>query len=139
MRNRPLCCEAISRDPRRGNILRYALPAVLALGVLTGSGLAASAAAPQPPAPYHSPMRPQCEQELGKDKAWQAELRDSVRAEVHEQDAAITMANKKHVVMAYGALWGLTVVFLVLLWLRQRRLTGEIAALEDQIKKAAAE
>jgi hypothetical protein len=41
--------------------------------------------------------------------------------------------------MAYGALWGLTVVFLVLLWLRQRRLMAEIERLAQQISKAAAE
>jgi hypothetical protein len=97
----------------------------------------ASAWAADPP--YRSPMRAQCEGELDKDKAWQAELRQSVRPEVHQEDANIMAKNKKHVVMAYGALWGLTVVFVALLWLRQRRLVGELDALQKRIAKATAE
>jgi hypothetical protein len=98
-----------------------------------------AARAAEPPKPYQSPMRAQCEAELGKDKVWQAELRESVRPSVHQEDADTLIRNHQHVVIAYGALWGLTVVFLVLLWLRQRRLVGELDELEQKIKKAAAE
>jgi hypothetical protein len=41
--------------------------------------------------------------------------------------------------MSYAALWMLSVAFLVLLWLRQQRLSAEIARLESDLKKAAAE
>jgi hypothetical protein len=110
-----------------------AVPALLALAVLISP---ATAAADEP---YRSPMRDQCEAELGKDRGWQAELRNEVRPDVHQEDANITMRNKKHVVLAYGALWGLSVVFLVLMWMRQRRLAAEMDRLAAQIAKAAAE
>src|SRR5688572_10820852 len=97
------------------------------------------AAADEPAKPYRSEMREQCEAELARDKLWSAELQESVRPAVHEADAAIMLKNKKHVVMAYGALWVLTVAFLVLMWLRQRKLTAEIARLEAKVAKAAAE
>jgi CcmD family protein len=41
--------------------------------------------------------------------------------------------------MAYGALWILTAGFLVLLWLRQRRLTAEIERLDAKLARAAEE
>ena len=97
------------------------------------------AAADEPAKPYRSEMRDQCEAELAKDKQWSAELEQSVRPAVHEADAAIMLKNKKHVVMAYGALWVLTVAFLVMMWLRQRKLTAEIARLEAKVAKAAEE
>ncbi len=120
--------------PNRTN--RFALLAAPALLALVALFSPATAAADEP---YRSPMREQCEAELGKDKGWQAELRNEVRPDVHQEDANITMRNKKHVVMAYGALWGLSVVFLVLMWMRQRKLTAEMDRLAAQIAKAAAE
>jgi len=117
----------------RTRIIRLALPLIAACAIL--APLASAWAAE----PYRSPMRQQCESELVKDKGWNAELRQSVRPEVHQEDANITMKNKKHVVMAYAGLWGLTVVFVVLLWLRQRRLLAEMDRLAEQIRKAAAE
>ena len=118
----------------QSRIARTVLPvAILVCAWLAPIGAARAAE------PYKSPMREQCEQELAKDPGWQAELRNSIRPEVHQEDANIMLKNKKHVVMAYGALWGLTVVFLVLLWLRQRRLMAEIERLAQQISKAAAE
>jgi hypothetical protein len=62
-----------------------------------------------------------------------------MRPEVHQQDANLMMTNRKHVVMAYTALWILAVVFLVLMWLRQQKLTAEIARLESDLRKAAEE
>jgi hypothetical protein len=114
----------------RKSIARVALLiAACALFAPLGSALAAE--------PYRSAMREQCEAELAKDPGWAAEARQSVRPDVHQEDAAIMLKNKKHVVMAYAALWGLTVVFLVLMWLRQRRLTAEMDRLAQQIKAAA--
>jgi hypothetical protein len=119
----------------RDRILRFALP----IAILVGALLAPIGAAAQPAKPYQSPQREQCEAELAKDKVWSAELLNSMRPQVHQEDANIIARNKKHVVMAYGALWGLTVVFVVLLWLRQRRLLAEMDRLAQQIKKAADE
>ncbi|HUS63904.1 MAG TPA: hypothetical protein VMZ28_05135 [Kofleriaceae bacterium] len=111
----------------------------LVLAVALAAGVAGVAAADEPAKPYRSEMREKCEEELAKDKLWSAELQESVRPSVHEADAAIMLKNKKHVVMAYAALWILTVAFLVLLWLRQRKLVAEIARLEARVSKAAAE
>jgi hypothetical protein len=110
---------------------------ILFLGAAGGREAAAQPPAKEPPRSYQSPMRGQCEAELGKDKGWRAELKDSLRPEVHEAEAALIQKNEKHVVMAYAALWILTVVFLVLLWFRQARLVREIAELEDKVAKAA--
>jgi hypothetical protein len=118
---------------RMTRVVRIALPVLLACAVFAPLGTAGAAE------PYRSPMRAKCEQELEKDKGWHAELRQSVRPDVHQEDANITMRNKKHVVMGYAALWGLTVIFLVLMWLRQRRLMAEMERLTQQIAKAAGE
>ncbi len=119
----------------RDRIIRYALP----ITILVCALLAPIGAAAQPAQLYKSPMRDQCEAELVKDKAWAAELLNDMRPAVHQEDANIIARNKKHVVIAYGALWGLTVVFLVLMWLRQRRLLAEMDRLAQQITKAAGE
>jgi hypothetical protein len=108
-----------------------------ALLVVASSQVAAAQPAKEPPRAYQSPMRDQCEAELARDKGWNAELKDSLRPEVHEAEAALIQKNKKHVVMAYAALWILTVVFLVLLWFRQRKLVAELEALEAKVAKAA--
>ena len=112
----------------------FGVAALLALA----SGRDAGAQETKGPArSYQSPMRAECEAELAKDKGWNAELRDSLRPEVHEAEAALIQRNKKHVVGAYGALWILTVVFLVLLWIRQRKLLAELDTLEKKVAKAA--
>ena len=111
--------------------------AILILILVTA--FAGAAAGDEPAKPYRSEMREQCEAELAKDKLWSAELEESVRPSVHEADANVMLKNKKHVVMAYGALWVLTVAFLVLLYMRQRKLVTEIARLEAKIAKAAEE
>jgi hypothetical protein len=98
---------------------------------------AASGGEVTPPRPYQSEMRGISEAELEKDAGWRAELENQLRPAVHADDAAIMLKNKRHVVMAYAALWVLTAAFLVLLWLRQRRLVGEIDRLAEQVKKAA--
>lgn len=115
-------------------IIRFSLPTIIILFACLAPVATAWAAEP-----YKSPMRSQCEAELAKDPGWQAELRQDVRPEVHQEDANILVKNKRYVVISYGALWGLTVVFLVLMWLRQRRLLQEMERLAQQIKKAAAD
>lgn len=110
---------------------------IAALLAISVAGVAEAQERRGPPRPYQSPMRAQCEAELDKDKRWQAELKDTLRPEVHQAEAALIQKNKKHVVMAYAALWVLTVVFLVLLWFRQRRLVAELDDLEKKVAKAA--
>ncbi len=115
-----------------------AFVASVALVALAGSA-GAQPAEPAADGPYTSAMRAQCEAELAKDKRWSAELSDSLRPSVHQADTNLMMTNKKHVVMAYAALWVCAVVFVVLLWLRQQKLSAEIARLEADLKKAAAQ
>ena len=101
--------------------------------------MAQGEAAPGPARPYRADpeLRQQCEAELAKDRGWQADLENQLRPKVHQDDATVMLKNKRHVVMAYAALWVLTAAFLVLLWLRQRRLLAEIDRLGEQVKKAA--
>jgi cell division protein FtsB len=41
--------------------------------------------------------------------------------------------------MAYAALWAIVAIFVVGMWLRQRKLSEQILQLEAELKKAAAE
>jgi CcmD family protein len=121
---------------------RPTITLVTTLGIATllavaGTRTARAQPAKEPPRSYQSPMRTQCEAELAKDKGWNAELRLSLRPEVHEEEASLITRNNKHVVMAYAAIWILTVGFVVLLWFRQRRLLAELDALEKKVAKAA--
>src|SRR5262245_28577346 len=102
-------------------------------------GLAAPAFAAEPvaaPAPYHSPMRPTCEDELKKDADWQKILRDRLRDDVHQEDADAMLTNKAHVQYAYAAIWVLVVAFLGFLYTKQRGLRTEITRLERELEDA---
>lgn len=91
------------------------------------------------PAPYVSEMRDQCIQEMAKDSEIQVACMSRYSDEYHEADSKQATKNYKHVIMAYGALWAIVTIFVVAMWLRQRKLSDEIARLEAELKKAAAE
>lgn len=111
-----------------------------AIATLPGVAVAGDSAQKATDKPtYSSPQRDQCEAELAKDVRWQAELRDRLRPDIHQEDANLMLTNKRHVVMAYAALWILAVVFLVLLFLRQQRLAAAMARLSRDLDKAAAQ
>lgn len=93
----------------------------------------------EPPRSYASPMREQCEQELRQDATWKATLAEQLRAGVHEQDARVFATNHKHVIMAYAALWILTVAFVLFMWFRQSALRGEILRLQRDLDRAVGE
>lgn len=116
------------------NMTTLAIAVFLAVA---GSSVALAQPAKEPPRAYQSPKRAECEAELAKDKGWDAELRDSLRPDVHQAEAALIQKNERHVVMAYAGLWILTVGFVILLWFRQRRLVAELDALEKKLAKAA--
>jgi CcmD family protein len=88
-------------------------------------------------APYRSPMREQCAAEIGKDADWRAQLADEIRYEVHKDEAATLVTNRRHVIYAYAAIWVLVAGFVLSLFLRQRRLVAEIDRLRDEIKRAS--
>jgi CcmD family protein len=98
---------------------------------------AAAATATEPAgAPYRSAMRSQCEDELAKDADWRADVKLRLAPEVHAEDAQQMLTNRRHVVLAYAALWILVAGFVVFMWLRQRGLQAEIARLERDIDQA---
>lgn len=89
-----------------------------------------------PGAPYRSAMRSQCEDELARDADWRADVKLRLAPEVHAEDAQMMLTNRRHVVMAYAALWTLVLGFVVFMWLRQRGLQAAIARLEREIDQA---
>lgn len=98
-------------------------------------------AQPMSPPPYHADaaVRAQCDAELAKDATWRAELENQFIYEFHDQQSAVFVHNKRHVLMGYGAIWILTVGFVVITWLRQRRLGAEIARLQAEVDRATKE
>jgi hypothetical protein len=132
--------------------------------VLLALGLGASPATARADGEaYRSPMRAECTEELRRDAEWlgalRAQLTDrllvpsegddtaihewrartkkALAVEVHTEDANLMLTNKRHVVAAYAVLWVVVVLFLVLMWNRQRRLKDEIARLERDLREAA--
>ncbi len=101
--------------------------------------LAVSAAyadqAPAPP-PYASPDRAHCEDELRKDLAWHDDLELQLYDNVHRTESEQFTTNNRHVVLAYAAIWLLTVGFVVFMWMRQGKLKREIARLSADLAKA---
>jgi hypothetical protein len=108
-----------------------AMRLLILLGLLT---TATPASAQE--APYHSPMRPTCEEELKKDADWQKILRDRLRDDVHQEDADAMLRNKQHVQYAYIAILALMVGFLGFLYYRQMTLRTEITRLENELEEA---
>ncbi len=101
---------------------------------------------------YVSPIREACTEAMRHDLAWRsqirtkhllpqvrAEIRAELRPDVHAEDTALILKNRRHVVMAYAALWIIVVIFVVALWIRQRNLFREIGELETQLARAIAE
>ncbi len=87
-------------------------------------------------APYESPMRQQCEDELDRDDAWWFNLEGRLRTHIHEQTSKEVTTNNRHVVIAYAAMWLLAVGFVVILWRKQQAMRAEIERLESELKKA---
>jgi cell division protein FtsL len=81
-------------------------------------------------------LRQQCQNALRADVQWRAELKQQLAAEVHHEDARAMLTNRKHVVMAYAALWILVALFVLFMWLKQKDLKAEIARLESEIRAA---
>lgn len=77
-----------------------------------------------------------CYAMASKDKKMLAHLKIMMSPDIHEEQGNLMARDHKHVVMAYAALWILAVVFLVLLFLRQRLLTAEIIQLKSELGRA---
>jgi hypothetical protein len=68
---------------------------------------------------------------------WRALMKKELATEIHQQDADEMATNRKHVIMAYAALWVITALFIIYMYMRQVRLREEIARLERDIRDAA--
>lgn len=91
------------------------------------------------PGPYVSEVRDQCIEEMAKDAQIRVACMSQYSNEYHEQDARQATKNKKFVVAAYAAIWAILAIFVVMMWLRQRKLSAEITRLAAELKKAASE
>jgi hypothetical protein len=123
---------------------------VIAIVVLAAIGGASPALAQETPAgPYiklecpdlgdQTPKvasRDACHEVASQDKKMFARLKNVLRADIHGEDGRLMARNYKHVIMAYAALWILAVVFLCLLFIRQRALTAEIVQLKHELARA---
>jgi hypothetical protein len=54
----------------------------------------------------------------------------------HDQAANEVAVNKRHVILAYGAMWVIAAVFVMLLWRRQQGLKAQIAELKRDLDAA---
>lgn len=91
------------------------------------------------PAPYASEMRDECIAEMEKDARILAACEESHSSKYQVQDAKRAVKDKQFVVAAYAAIWAILAIFVIIMWLRQRKLSVEITRLETELKKAAAE
>jgi len=90
----------------------------------------------QPVNEYHSPVRATWREEVRKDPGLKADIEGALREAVHERESATFTRNNRHVVIAYAAIWVLTIGFVAFLWLRQGKLKQEIARLHSELGKA---
>lgn len=78
------------------------------------------------------------ESQLSKENLdWRARMKRTLAVEIHQEDADEMATNRKHVIMAYAALWILTALFIIYMYMRQMRLREEITRLEREIRDAA--
>jgi C4-dicarboxylate-specific signal transduction histidine kinase len=105
-------------------------------------------AAPAPAAPAKI-TREQIIEALAQDKALEEDFVRQLKArhalelnemtrQRHDDDARQIALNKRHVVLAYAALWILSVLFLVVLWRRQQTMNARIAQLQKELEAAVA-
>lgn len=69
-------------------------------------------------------------------KRYKADDLNAAAQASHDQAAAEVATNKRHVILAYAALWVLAAIFLVVLWRRQQGLKSQIAELKRDLDAA---
>ncbi len=114
---------------------------IIPIVVFVGLVLVASVASAQvsDPPPYASEIRDQCISEMVKDPKILSSCYKQYTIKHHEDDVRIATKNHMFVVAAYAALWAIVAIFVLVMWLRQRKLALEIARLQAELKKAATE
>src|SRR5688500_8494116 len=90
----------------------------------------------QPVAPALSPKQEECIQEIRNDPSFNAFIEEGARYAFHRDESSKLARNNEHVVMAYAAIWVLTVFFVVLVFLRQGKLKAELSRLQADLARA---
>jgi hypothetical protein len=65
-----------------------------------------------------------------------ASVERSVDFKVHDREAKVFANQKKFVIAAYAVLWVVLIGFVLIVWLRQRRLVDKIGDLEAKLRAA---
>jgi CcmD family protein len=83
-----------------------------------------------------SPKQQECLQEIKNDPSFNAFIEEGARYAFHRDETSKATRNNEHVIMAYAAIWVLTVFFVVLVFLRQGKLKAELARLQADLARA---
>lgn len=70
------------------------------------------------------------------DASFAAAVTEAIRYRIHSEEAAKLTRSSHYVMAAYGVAWAVLALSAAALFLRQRRLTGEIAAMEARLRAA---
>ena len=70
------------------------------------------------------------------DSTFAASVIEAIRYQIHDDETKKFVRAKGFVLTAWGLAWALLVLAGLALWLRQRRLDGEIAVLEAKVRSA---
>ena len=76
-----------------------------------------------------------CATAIEDDADWQADITNRFERKAHQQAAQKITTNERHVFLAYGAIWVMVAGLVGVMWLRQQRLSAEIARLTAQLKR----
>lgn len=72
------------------------------------------------------------------DPSFAASVTEAIRYQIHKEEAQKFSRASTFVMAAYGVAWALLAVSALLVYLRQRRLLAEIAALDARVREAEA-
>jgi hypothetical protein len=127
-----------------------AAPAPAAVAAPDPAAAAPAAGAPAAAPPAGTTLtRDQIIDALARDKALEADfLRQlkerharellEITRQTHDDESRRIALNKRHVVLAYAAIWLLAVGFLIVLWRRQQAMNARIAQLKRELEAAVA-
>jgi hypothetical protein len=69
-------------------------------------------------------------------KRYRADELTAAGEAAHDQAASEVAVNKRHVILAYGAMWVIAAAFVIVLWRRQQALKAQIADLKKDLDAA---
>ncbi|MCX5743999.1 MAG: hypothetical protein NT062_16035 [Proteobacteria bacterium] len=120
----------------------------------SGSGSATVTPVAEPAVPTPTPaaakdLRKTCTAAMNADPTFAAAIvktadetsaikRDQDIIDAHQRAAAKVAENERHVILAYAAMWILSIIFVIVLWRKQGGLNAEIATLRRDLEAALA-